>query len=51
MFDTGCFFFVVSALKQALKECKKIVSEYDLIISFAAISLAVAFKRRKLDYG
>ena len=37
--------FVVSTLKQALKECKT----FDFSI-FAAISLAVAFKRRKVDY-
>ena len=38
--------FVVSTLKQALKKCKTI----DFSV-FAAISLAVAFKRRKVDYG
>ena len=37
--------FVVSTLKQALKECKIL----DFLV-FAAISLAVAFKRRKVDY-
>ena len=37
--------FVVSTLKQVLKECKTI----DFSV-FAAISLAVAFKRRKVDY-
>ena len=37
--------FVVSTLKQALKECKT----FDFSV-FAAISLAVAFKRRKVDY-
>ena len=42
-----CFWllFVVSTLKQALKECKT----FDFSV-FAAISLAVAFKRRKVDY-
>ena len=39
-------FFDVSTLKQALKKCKT----YDFSV-FAAISLAVAFKRRKVDYG
>ena len=39
-------FFDVSTLKQALKLCKT----YDFSV-FAAISLAVAFKRRKVDYG
>ena len=39
-------FFDVSTLKQALKECKT----FDFSV-FAAISLAVAFKRRKVDYG
>ena len=39
-------FFVVSTLKQALKECKS----FDFSV-FAAISLAGAFKRRKMDYG
>ena len=39
-------FFYVSTLKQALKSCKT----YDFSV-FAAISLAVAFKRRKVDYG
>ena len=38
-------FFNVSTLKQALKSCKT----YDFSV-FAAISLAVAFKRRKVDY-
>ena len=38
--------FVLSTLMQALKECKTI----DFSV-FAAISLAVAFKRRKVDYG
>ena len=38
--------FYVSTLKQALKSCKT----YDFSV-FAAISLAVAFKRRKVDYG
>ena len=37
--------FVASTLKQALKECKT----FDFSV-FAAISLAVAFKRRKVDY-
>ena len=37
--------FVVSTLKQALIECKT----FDFSV-FAAISLAVAFKRRKVDY-
>ena len=37
--------FAVSTLKQALKECKTL----DFSV-FAAISLAVAFKRRKVDY-
>ena len=37
-------FFVVSTLKQALKECKT----FDFSV-LAAISLAVAFKRRKVD--
>ena len=43
-----CFFFfvVVSTLKQALKECKT----FDFSV-FATISLAIAFKRRKMDYG
>ena len=36
--------FIVSTLKQALKECKT----FDFSV-FAAISLAVAFKRRKVD--
>ena len=36
---------VVSTLKHALKECKT----FDFSV-FAAISLAVAFKRRKVDY-
>ena len=36
--------FVVSTLKQALKECKT----FDFSV-FAAILLAVAFKRRKVD--
>ena len=36
--------FVVSTLKQALKECKT----FDFSV-FAAISLAVAFKRRKVE--
>ena len=40
------WFFDVSTLKQALKQCKT----YDFSV-FAAISLAVAFKRRKADYG
>ena len=42
-----CFWllFVVSTLKQALKECKT----FDFSV-FAAISIAVAFKRRKVDY-
>ena len=35
----------VSTLKQALKECKTL----DFSV-FAAISLAVALKRRKVDY-
>ena len=38
--------FYVSTLKQAFKSCKT----YDFSV-FAAISLAVAFKRRKVDYG
>ena len=37
--------FIVSTLKQALKECKT----FNFSV-FAAISLAVAFKRRKVDY-
>ena len=37
--------FAVSTLKQALKECKTL----DFSV-FAAISLAVALKRRKVDY-
>ena len=37
--------FIVSTLKQALKECKT----FDFSV-FAAISLVVAFKRRKVDY-
>ena len=40
------FFFVVSTLKQSLKEC----ITFDFSV-FAAISLAVAFKRRKVDNG
>ena len=39
-------FFVVSILKLALKECKT----FDFSV-FAAISLAVAFKRRKWTMG
>ena len=39
-------FFDVSTLKQTLKSCKT----FDFSV-FAAISLAVAFKRRKVDYG
>ena len=39
-------FFAVSTLKQGLKECKPFDSSV-----FAAISLAVIFKRRKVDYG
>ena len=39
-------FFDVSTLKQALKYCKT----YDFSV-FAATSLAVAFKRRKVDHG
>ena len=39
-------FFAVSTLKQALKECKI----FDFSV-FAGISLAVTFKRRKVDYG
>ena len=38
-------FFYVSTLKLVLKLCKT----YDFSV-FAAISLAVAFKRRKVDY-
>ena len=38
-------FFYVSTLKYVLKLCKT----YDFSV-FAAISLAVAFKRRKVDY-
>ena len=38
-------FFDVSTLKHVLKLCKT----YDFSV-FAAISLAVAFKRRKVDY-
>ena len=38
--------FYVSTLKQALKSCKI----FDFSV-FAALSLAVAFKRRKVDYG
>ena len=38
-------FFDVSTLKHVLKQCKT----YDFSV-FAAISLAVAFKRRKVDY-
>ena len=38
-------FFVGSTLKQALKEC----TTFDFSV-FAAISLAVAFKRRNVDY-
>ena len=38
-------FFDVSTLKHVLNSCKT----YDLSV-FAAISLAVAFKRRKMDY-
>ena len=43
----GCYWllFVVSTLKQALKECKT----FDFSV-FAAVPLAVAFKRRKVDY-
>ena len=37
--------FYVSTLKHVLKSCKI----YDFSV-FAAISLAVAFKRRKVDY-
>ena len=37
--------FAVSTLKQALKECETL----DFSV-FAAISLAVVFKRRKVDY-
>ena len=37
--------FVVSTLKQTLKKCKT----FDFSV-FAAIALAVAFKRRKMDY-
>ena len=37
--------FAVSTLKPALKECKTL--DFSL---FAAISLPVAFKRRKVDY-
>ena len=37
--------FIVRTLKQALKECET----FDFSV-FAAISLAVAFKRRKEDY-
>ena len=39
-------FFAVSTLKQDLKYCKT----FDFSV-FAAISLAVAFERRKVDYG
>ena len=39
-------FFAVSTLKQDLKQCKT----FDFSV-FTAISLAVAFKRRKVDYG
>ena len=39
-------FFDVSTLKHVLKECKT----YSDFSFFAAISLAVAFKRRKVDY-
>ena len=39
-------FFDVSTLKQAVKYCKT----FDFSV-FEAISLAVAFKRRKVDYG
>ena len=39
------FFFYVSTLKHVLKLCKT----YDFSV-FAAVSLAVAFKRRKVDY-
>ena len=39
-------FFDVSTLKQALKKYKT----FDFSV-FAAISLAVAFKRRTVDYG
>ena len=39
-------FFDVSTLKQALKYFKTFYFSV-----FAAISLAVAFKRRKVDYG
>ena len=38
-------FFDVSTLKHVLKQCKT----YDFSV-FAAISLAVALKRRKVDY-
>ena len=38
-------FVDVSTLKQVLKECKT----FDFTV-FAAISLAVAFKRRKVEY-
>ena len=45
-FNYDCYglLFVVSTLKQALKECKT----FDFSV-FAAISLAVAIKRRKVD--
>ena len=39
-------FFYISTFKQALKECKT----FDFSV-LAAISLAVAFKRRKVDFG
>ena len=39
-------FFDVSTLKQALIYCKT----FDFSV-FEAISLAAAFKRRKVDYG
>ena len=38
-------FFDVTTLKQALKKCKT----FDFSV-FAAISLAVAFNRRKVDH-
>ena len=38
-------FFDVSTLKHVLKQCKM----YDFSV-FAAISFAIAFKRRKVDY-
>ena len=38
--------FDVSTLKQALKKCKT----FDFSV-FAAITLTVAFKRSKVDYG